>query len=142
MKWVMIANTNNCRIYDYHRKEKILTLLKEFDHPENKLKNQDLVSDKPGHYCASTAGRGAYSQQHDPEDIKIDNFARELALHLEDARNKKSFNELITVMSSKMEGLLHHYLHKNVRSVIKHNIQKNLMHMNEHELIDYFAKNL
>ena len=64
--------SNTCRIYQYSKKPTQLTLLKELKHPENKLKDIDLTSDKPGHYKSSSATHGAYSQPSDPKEIKIE----------------------------------------------------------------------
>ena len=143
MKWIVTANKHDCRIYDYHHKNpETLNLIKEIEHPENKLKAIDLVTDKPGRYKTNHSNRGTYTPSADPGLVNIDNFAREIAHELDSARNRHDFDELIVIMSPDMEGHLNHHLNKQVSSLIKHNIQKNLMHLNQRELLAYLHKNL
>lgn len=142
MKWIITANSNNCRIYDYHKKLNELKLIKEIDRPENKLKSGDLVSDKPGRYKTDSKIGSAYSPATDPEEVNIDNFARELATELDEARNKHDYDELVVIMPPQMDGLFSQHLNKHVKALIKQNIQKNIMHLSEHELLDYLNENL
>ena len=142
MKRVIAANSNHCCIYDYNAQEGQLRLIKEFDHPENKLKDSQLVSDRPGRYQMSRTNRSAFSQESDPASLKIDNFARELARELDAERNHHDFTELVLIMSPQMEGLLTHHLNKQVAALIKHTIQKNLMHCTEAKLLQYLMSYL
>lgn len=145
MKWIIIANTNQCRIYDYNKKLNTLKLIRLIDHPENKLKDHEITSDRPGHYTASGASgssRGAFSQPTDPAEIKIDSFARELASQLDEARNDHVYDELGVVMPAQMEGLLNNHLNKNVKALIKHNLKKNVMHLSEPELLKYLNEHM
>ena len=51
MEWVVITNSNTCRIYDYDKKHSNLSLLKEISHPNLKLKTSEtLTTERPGHY--------------------------------------------------------------------------------------------
>lgn len=142
MRRIIIANTNSCRIYDYQKSHNSLSLIKEINHPENKLKNQDLVSDGPGHYKSGTTGRGAFSPRTEPTDVNFDNFAREMAVGLDEERNKNDFKELVVIMPAQMEGLFLHHLNKHVNALITKRMQKNIMHLSEHELLSYFNENL
>lgn len=140
MKWIITANTNECRIYSYQRDA--LTLIKEINHPENKLKNSELGSDKPGRYQSNNANRGAYSPHTELGEINIDNFAREIATDLNDARNRNNYDELVIVMPAQIDGLVEKHLNKNVRELIKNTIQKNIMHLSEKELLEYLGENM
>lgn len=142
MKWIVTANTNQCRIYNYHKTPEKLKLLKEIEHPENKLKTSELVSDQPGHYATAGTARGAFSQETDPDMVKRDEFARQLAHELEHEKNEQHYDELITIMPAEFEGMLFHHLNKQVKSRIKNNISKNLMHLSEHELLAYLHQHL
>lgn len=137
MKWVVTANSNQCRIYDYHRKDGQLKLLHEINHPENKLKDSETLTDKQGRYNTNHAAHGAFSQPNDPAEVHIDDFARQLAHVLDDGRNKQAYEALILIIPPHMEGLLNEHLNKNVKAMIKQVIQKNVMHCNERELLNY-----
>lgn len=135
--WVITTDSNTCRIYQYSKKPTQLTLLKELKHPENKLKDIDLTSDKPGHYKSSNATHGAYSQPSDPREIKIDNFSREIARELEHGRNTQAYQNLIIIALPHMNGLLFQHLNQHVKDLVAHNIEKDLIHLPNHELLDF-----
>lgn len=133
LKWVVVFDSNVCRIYGYSKDQ--IVLIKEIQHPENKLRDIDLTSDKPGRYQAKGYVHGAYTQESDPKAIKIDNFSKEIANILDHGRNTHAYETLILGASSHMNGLLLKHLNKQVKSLITHNIEKNLMPLGESELL-------
>ena len=135
--WVLISNSNACRIYHYIKKSNQLTLLKEIEHPENRLRDIELTSDKPGHYKGSGASHGAYSQQTDPKEIKIDDFARDLAKELDHGRNKNAYERLIVIAPPHMNGLLFQHVNQHVKELVSHRIEKDVFHLSERELLDF-----
>lgn len=140
MKWIMVANSNDCRIYEYDHHKQYLALVDEINHPENKLKVHDLTTDHPGHYRSCGTHHGSFEPEHSPLDFNIDEFAREMAVRLNKGRNDHSFDDITLLMSSKMEGLLAKHLNKPTKECIKAIIQKNLMFLSEHELKQYLNK--
>lgn len=140
MKWIMVANSNDCRIYEYDKNIKKLTLIDEINHPENKLKVHDFVTDHSGHYKSGGANRGSYEPEVNLRDTAIDNFAREMATRLNVGRTKNAYDDLTLLMPPVMEGLLTKHLNKHIVSSIHNIIQKNLMHLSEHELKKYLCK--
>lgn len=136
MKWIVTANTNTCRIYEYY--DNALNLLKEISRPENKLKVSEISSDKRGRYNSSISPSvGTYAPHTEIEDMQNNDFAREIAMELDEARNKNTYNELVIIMPAQIEGLFSKQLNKNVKELIKLTIQKNLMHLSEKELFGY-----
>jgi len=135
MTWIIIANTNQCQIYD-HKAAK-LNLLRTVSHPENKLKSSELGTDRPGHYQVSGTSRGAYSPRHDVHEIKISDFAREIAQYLNSSYHKHQFSRLVFIMPAQIEGHILPHLDKQVDEKIKQRIQKNIIHLPEHELLAF-----
>jgi protein required for attachment to host cells len=135
--WVINTNSNTCRIYGYSKKPAELTLIKEIIHPENRLKDIDLTSDKPGRYKSSNGSHGAYAQRSDPKEIKIDDFSREIAKELDHDRNIHAYQNLIIIAAPHMRGLLFQHFNKNVIDLITHTIEKDIIHMNNHDLLDF-----
>lgn len=135
--WVVNTNSNTCRIYNYKKKPVQLALFKEIQHPENKLKDLDLTSDKPGHYKSSGSSHGAYTQPSDPKEIKIENFSREIAKELDHGRNSHAYNHLIVIAPPHMNGLLFQHINKLVKNLVSHNIEKDLIHLPDHELLSF-----
>ncbi|PJD90602.1 MAG: hypothetical protein CK424_07940 [Legionella sp.] len=140
MKWIMLANSNDCRIYEYDRHNKHLALVEEISHPENRLKVHDWTSDSPGHYKSGSSNRGSYVPEVSPVEISIDEFAREMAEHLDSGRNQHKYDDITLLMSSKMEGLLNKHLNKHTKALIKQIVQKNVVFLSDHELSLYLDK--
>src|SRR5579862_2916652 len=137
MKIVVNTNSNICRIYHYNKHPAQLTLLKEINHPENKLKSGDLTSDRPGHYQGNKSSRGAYSPSMKAKDVEIENFSREIAKELNQERNKNEYDELIVIAPPHMIGLLNQHINKHVANLVINKIEKNLLHLSEHELLEF-----
>ena len=77
--WVITLNSNDCRIYKLSTKPYQLTLFKEILHPESKLRDIELTSDKPGRYRAGDLAHGSFTQPSDPKEIQIEDFSRHVA---------------------------------------------------------------
>jgi len=138
---VINTNTNDCKIYHYDKHPAQLTLVKEISHPDNKLKNGDLTSDKEGHYKANQSGRGAYSPRTEAKEVEIINFSKEIADDLNQRRNANELERLILIAPPHMYGLISQHLNKHVMSLVSNHIQKDLIHLKEHELLDFLKKN-
>ncbi len=138
MIWVIVANSNDCRIYNYNKRKDNLTLLKELSHPENRLKTGDfLTTDKPGHYQANATARGAYSPHMDPKEVEIDRFSREIADQLDKGRKTNAYEKLIIITEPHMNGLLFQHLNKHVQELVINNIQKDLQKLSDDKLRDF-----
>ena len=133
--WLVIFDSTICRIYDYSKHQ--LLLIKEIQHPENKLRDSETTSDKPGRYRSGGHAHGAYSQQSDPKEIKIDNFSREISNILAHYNTTHAYEKLVFVASPHINGLLLKHLNKHVKNLIMHNIEKDLVHLTENKLLDY-----
>lgn len=140
--WILATDSNTCRLYDYSKKPELLTLVKEIKHPENKLRDIDLTSDKPGHYKASGGAHGAFSQPSDPKEIKIDDFSREIANVLDHGRNTHAYEKLVVIAPPHMNGLLIHHMNKHVRDLVTHNLKKDILHCTEQELLDFLRQHI
>lgn len=135
MIWVINSNSNTCRIYQYNKAQAKLDLLKQIQHPENKLHNIDLTTDRPGKYKSSSGAHGAYEPPANTKEVQIDNFMRDIARELNQERNKKSYEKLILIVPSHMNGLLMQHMDKHVKDLVISNIQKDLLHLNDKDLL-------
>src|SRR5271154_5112762 len=106
MTWLVTANTNNCRIFNYEKKLKKLTLIKELNHPESRLKGIDLTSDKPGHYRSDGSAHGAYSPHEEAKENEVIFFSHQIVKELDAARKTNQFKELILAVPPHMNGLI------------------------------------
>lgn len=135
MIWVINSNSNTCRIYNYNKAHAKLDLLKQISHPENRLHNIDLTTDRSGRYKSNGGAHGAYEPAVDSKEVMIDNFMRDIARELNQERNKNSFEKLILIIPAHMNGLLMHHMDKHVKDLVISNIQKDLLHLNDKDLL-------
>jgi len=143
MIWVLIANTNTGRFYTYNKNRSHLLLLKKINHPEIKLKSSEsLTSDRPGHYHTSNTARGAYSPQTDPKEVEINNFAKELADHLDVSRKTNEFDQLIIIAPPYMNGLVFQELSKYVKEQVTNRIQKDVLQLSDRELVEFLKEHI
>ena len=134
LTWVLITDTNSARIYQRSGSRSKLERVKEFSHPENRLKDSEFCSDRLGRYKGNDVGHGAFSPDSDPKEVKIDQFAAELADSLNQGRNNNAFEALIVVAPPRMNGLLFKHLNKHVVDLVEHRIEKDWVRCPDSEL--------
>ena len=136
--WVVVADSSACRLYQLHKHPAKLELFKALSHPENKLRDLELTSDKPGRYRGGAdAGHGAFSQQTDPKEIKIDDFSREIARELDSGRKSNAYDALILISPPRVNGRLFQHASKHVKDLVAHNIEKDLVHLDDRDLLSF-----
>lgn len=140
MYWVLNCNTSICKIYEYKKPDHFV-FLKEINHPENKLKNSELVSDKSGHYQAGPA-HGAFSPDTEPKTVKVIEFLKEVARELDKGRNEQVYQNLIIVAAPHTSGMLKQQLNKHIDSLISNHIQKDMMHLNQQDFLHFIKENI
>ncbi|KGP62402.1 hypothetical protein EP47_08280 [Legionella norrlandica] len=138
--WLLVLDSTTCRFYEYTKNK--ISLINEIQHPENKLKDIEITSDKPGRYKSTSPAHGTYSQESDPKEIQIENFSKEIAKILEHDNAVHAYEKLILVAPPHMNGLLQKHINKQVKQSIAHNIDKDLIHFSESQLLDYLKEEL
>lgn len=93
--WILVANASLAKLYEHLGPNKGLTLVKEMIHPESRLKNSELVTDRPGSMAATGNGQGAKTPQTLPKDHEAKVFAQELAQALYQGRTQNAFERAI-----------------------------------------------
>jgi len=141
MIWLIAANTNSCRIFLYDKKSKKLTLIKELNHAESKLKGTDLTSDGPGHYQTSNSARGAYSPREEAQENEIKFFSRQIAKELDVGRKSNSFDKLILAVPPHMNGLIQQHMDSHLKDCITNNIKKDFTHLKEKDILESLIAN-
>ena len=138
---ILVVSTDsfNCRFYEYHKHTGKLIFLKEFNHPQDNMKTSELTADKLGNYQGHHSGGSAYSPHMEMKEVHVQAFLRKLAdeLNTEIALHDV---KLIVVASSQVSGVLFKYLNKQVKAAIINHLQKDLLHLSEHELTAYLQE--
>ncbi|OGT56678.1 MAG: hypothetical protein A3F43_05075 [Gammaproteobacteria bacterium RIFCSPHIGHO2_12_FULL_42_10] len=143
MMLIIVSNSTTCRLYRYHHNEHPpLVRLQEINHPENKLKISELVSDKSGHYDASPNNQGSYSPPHDPKEVAIDNFTQEIAHILHQAHTHNGYKKCVLIAPPRIAGLLAQHFNKPDQAFVTQTIKKDIVHLPDHELLDFIEAHL
>lgn len=123
--WVIIANTEKAYIYSITYEENKFKLIKKLTHKESRLKKQDLVSDRPGHYVRScNKSRGSYTETTDPKLLEIKNFVQQICGFLEKGRRTNLYVGLVIVANPRLYGLIKQTASKSLEKLIKYHIAK------------------
>lgn len=97
--WILIANGSEARLYSSENlRTERLELLKSFEHAESRLKGDDIMADRPGHYKTGHSACGAYERKSDPKEVEIEKFAQELVSEVMGGCNLHDYQRLIFVM--------------------------------------------
>ncbi|MBK9260149.1 MAG: host attachment protein [Polyangiaceae bacterium] len=107
--FVLVADASRARLYEKPDSTSKLVLLEEFEHPEARAKNLDLMADKPGRRSAPAGtgpGRSAQEYRTEPKEVEAEKFARELAQRIADHFDAHVFDDLVIAAPPKFLGLL------------------------------------
>lgn len=136
--WVVVANSCIARIYkkDFNT----LSQIEVFEHPEGRLHNRDLVSDKPGRDFESVgSARHSMEPRHTPKENEAIIFVKELSNYLQKARNKGEFDRLYIAASPSILGLIRQNLDNSTAKLVEIELDKDLTQLKPEELISHFA---
>ncbi len=132
--WLLVANSSLARIFKLVKRHE-LQELKTFEHPESRLHNLDLVSDKPGRDFESAGiGRHALEPKIMPKRQEFAVFAKHLADYLDEARNRGEFDTLYIAASPSLLGLLRQALDPHTAKLIKGEVDKDMTQMKPQEI--------
>jgi protein required for attachment to host cells len=96
--WIVVADRARARIYDSVWPELArLDEVGDLVHPEATLHVRDTISDGPGAFRQSQTGPHAGEPRTDFPHRMAEEFAHQLAAHLDAARLKGSFGHLVVV---------------------------------------------
>ncbi len=124
--WVVVADTCRARIFEVEDAFSPLVEIQTLNHPESRLHNSDLVSDRPGR------GRKSGHRSHDVghlSEAKHDEairFASEVCATLESGRSKGHFNKLHVIAAPSFLGLLRKQQPLPLQKMVATEISKNL----------------
>lgn len=136
--WIVVAHEAGVRIFARNRPSDGVKLLEKFDHPEGRLKDRDLGSDRPGRTFTPTrdATKHGFTAKNSPREAEVERFTQELAKHLETARAQNRFFKLVLVAGSDEMGLLRGYLHRQTDDQVIATLNKNLSNVRDLDIQD------
>jgi len=125
--WILAADSTEARLFTRDKKFSPLVEHQDWLHPESRLPGRDLEHDRQGATFSSHGYGQSDNQKHtEPKKREAQDFARELAKHLDTARANGEFKSLSIVADPTFLGLLREQLDQGTRALVEHEVAKNL----------------
>lgn len=137
--WILVSNASSGKILRNTGPNKGLEIVREFDHPQSREKNSDLVTDRPGHNQGHGNGHGSYVPATTPKEHEADIFALELARELEAGRVGREYDRLVLVAPPAFLGQLNQRLNDTVKSLVSDKLEKDYTRSTSKELAEHLS---
>ncbi|HOB46104.1 MAG TPA: host attachment protein [Zoogloea sp.] len=132
--WILVANASLARLYANFGPKQGLKLVKELVHPESRMKNSELSSDRAGQIQSNGSGHGAREQQTSPKLNAAKNFAQMLAKELYIGRSRNEFARAILVAPPSFMGMLNATLDAPTAQMVTNRLEKDYTKSTEPDL--------
>lgn len=133
--WLVVANNSMARIFKVQKKESLIEI-ETLIHPESRLYNRDLRSDKPGRsYESANATRHSVGEAVMPKQLEFAIFAKEIATYLDQARRENKFDRLYIAAGPTQLGLLRQKLNGETSKLVGGEVDIDITHLQSHEII-------
>lgn len=133
--WILVAHNAGARIFRRNRPRDGLEIVLEIDHPEGRLRNHEINSDKPGRrYRGGDQNRHGTSNHEMPDEHLAIEFARKLASILDDGRSQNLYRNVVLVAGPKMLGMLRENVDKKTKEKIVATLDKDLGRVDDGDL--------
>lgn len=147
--WILIANSSKACLFESSYAKLFngsaeLKLVEEFTHPESRLKNQELLSDRPGTKERGYNRTATLNERSEPKELEAGEFARELVTKLEEGRLQHIYDKLIMVAPPRFQGLLNKCMehHPQVLQKITKTIEKDYTKIKSNDLVAQLQSHL
>ena len=133
--WIIVAASGHCRCFEAGSRIGPLTEVADLVMPASRLREQELVSDRPGRVFDSFgSGRHAMEPRTPPKEIEGRRFAAEIVGMLEAARQQGRFDRLGIVAAPAFLGMLRDALGSELRKLVAFEIDKDLTRQRPDEI--------
>ncbi|OIO73684.1 MAG: Host attachment protein [Zetaproteobacteria bacterium CG1_02_53_45] len=126
--WVVVADSAKARFLTAEKGGEKLTEVHALEHGEGRLREHDMISDRPGRAFDSVGGgRHAMSSQVSPKKQETIKFAKQVADYLEAGRNSNSFDRLYVMAAPEFLGHLRDHFSDSLAQLVIASIDKNFV---------------
>lgn len=141
--WILVAHRSGARLFEKAGKGNGLQLVEEIRHPEGRLKNGDINSDKPGRaFDKFGGGRHSMSKEHEPKEQVAIQFAKQLAEVLDRGRTGGRYGKLVLVAEPRFLGELRAALPSHTAALVSATVDKDLGGISSHDIAGHLAGTL
>jgi protein required for attachment to host cells len=124
--WVLVADNSRARFFAAEKAASPLQEVRDLLYPEARLREGDLVTDKPGRDRNPGTGAHGFGSDDPHKQDGADRFALDVCNTLESARNDGAFRKLYVVAAPHFLGLLRKHQSNSLRQLVAGEVDKNL----------------
>ncbi len=141
--WIVVANRVTARIFAAESPLGAIDEVETLLHPEGRMQEQSLVSDKPGRtYDRAGQGRHATDPDTSQHEHEATLFAAQIATALAKARSADRYGTLIIAAPPAFLGALRKALDTQTQSVVTLELDKDLAHLDARALRAHLPERL
>jgi protein required for attachment to host cells len=131
--WIVAAHRGGAKIFESQHRQ--LSLVQELPHPEGRLQDKEIGTDRPGRsFDSHGKGRHAMSTPQRPTEHEAQEFARHLAQVLEEARVHNRYSKLVLVAEPRFLGELRSLLSPQTSALVSATRSRDLGWMETNEI--------
>jgi len=140
---VVAADSTCARIFKATSSKGPLEEKEVLVHPENRLSEKDLISDRKGStFSSHGSGRSSYSKHTDVKDQGTKEFINEINDCLMRLETNNEFKQLIIIAAPRLLGALKKQLNSGLQKRITYELNKNIAKLNADEIRTHLPKYL
>jgi protein required for attachment to host cells len=124
--WIMVADAARAQLFLSESAHEPIESFVCLENPNANLRDQDLVSDKPGRAIESVGGARHAEERIDHHRADKTAFARRVAEYVERGAADKKFDRLVLVAPPQMLGDLRGALGQQSQARVTHEVPKDL----------------
>lgn len=125
--WIVVAHRGGARFFENPGPGKGLKLVETIEHPEGRLKNGEINSDKPGRaFDKVGGGRHSMSTEQAPIERVAQQFAKLLSEKLIKGRTQNRYAKLVLVAEPRFLGELRSALDSPTTALVSATLDKDL----------------
>ncbi|MES9869438.1 MAG: host attachment protein [Sedimenticola sp.] len=132
--WVVVADTSRARIFSADKPASSLVEIQTLAHPEARLHEGDLVSDKAGRDRNSGMRSHDMGHTNDAKQEEASRFASQVCETIECGRANGHFKKLYVIAAPSFLGMLRKQQSNSVQRLIAGEVSKNLSSHDPNEI--------
>jgi protein required for attachment to host cells len=133
--WIVVADSARARIFGAKNRGGELTELEVRYHPESRMRDRELQTDKPGRMYSMQGEFRSATEQTPARKVEAERFAQDLSKYLDKKHHQQHFEHLVLVASPNFLGQLRNEFSDRLHKVVTHEINKDLSNLEKAEEI-------
>jgi protein required for attachment to host cells len=127
--WVVVADSSRARIFGVKNRSGDLTELEVMYHPESRMRDRELQTDKPGRMYSMQGEFRSATEQMPARKVEAERFAQGLAEYLDKKHHEENFEYLTLAASPNFLGQLRNELSERVSKAVVNEINKDISNL-------------